>query len=654
MPTLTREQFKQLYGDAGLAKFGAAEQPTAPVRETMQDITQTASNIKGRFTTAADKSMDIIRQYRTGQQGAGSTALQLYGQGAGALTQSVGDVFVGLIKGTLNQKQEEAVKEKVKRATIKVMQHPAVDQTLKASIEKFQSLPPEQQENIRALYNTALLYLDGIGIKSIGPTVRATRQVAQRGVQRGVDLISEGIAGSRNLVRTARLGREVAEEAGTQAVKTSTRFTENPAISGTIDDIKNMVGLPESTPAVDLTFRAVKPRLTKKVNLRRVKDQMALANQTIVEQGFKPTTIREYADAIALTKKQVWTEIAAQLSGGQDAGVRVNLAEIAMKILNKADDPALARVNPKAAKQLEDIAENLVSQGDDVDILTAEKVKQLLNAELDDAFGTTDLSQQAKEAKKLITVEIGKQLDDKLSVLPNEFRDLKIKYGSLSAIEDDVLKRAIVFERQNPEGLADMLTKAQVAADIAFGGMKGKIRGVARLMMQRQLKKANDANELVRRAFEKLSATTGRELDNLVDLVNKNQGLTYNIIKKQDLGGKKLTSVSIYPERSKVVKTQAVNKDEIKNYINANKDLLDRKNHALGVWYDPKTGEMWLDVAVAIPDEKRAIELGKQFNQKEIWSLERGEPIDIGGTGEVVDNLPSIAERINLIENIKP
>ena len=403
-----------------------------------------------------------------------------------------GDLFTGGVKGLLSQEQEDKTKAKVAEVATKILTNPAVEPVIKEYVKAYQESSPETQRNLEGIFNMAMLGFDVAG-------VGATKKTIEKGISLGKrtfkslasktdDIIPpspgsgisglplEGVGGAKTPIK--------------EAVKETIKFTDNPKVTGALEDIKIMVGLPGSSPSVDLTFRAIKPRLTKKVNLRRVKSQMALANQSIVEGGLKPTNIREYADAIFETKKKVWGQIQKKLDAGQLSGQEIDLTEMAVKILDRANDPALLRTNPNAAKQLVKIAEDLVSQGDTVDILTAERIKQFLNAELSDAFGVTDLSQQAKEAKKLITREIGNQLDEKLATLPDEFRNLKIKYGSLSAIEDDVLKRAIVFERANPEGLADILTKTQAATEIAFGGTAGRLKGLARLTIARQLKKA--------------------------------------------------------------------------------------------------------------------------------------------------------------------
>lgn len=498
-------------------------------KETIQDIKQTGQNIVGRFKTGFQKVKDI----KESDDSFLNKQLQRAGAGAGVLSQSVGDVITGATKAVLSQEQENELKENLSKTVvggIKTLDTSKniLDQTsgrlgsflagkefepnttgAVQAISEFSDTikkeDPELARNLEAGFNMSMLALDIIGAKAGVQSVKAIVKFGKQVVKRTFD-VTKSIAQRISNVRTA-IAKPVSVGVVKKAkdiTKQAVKFTDNPNITGTLDEIKGLVGLPESTPSVDLTFRAIKPRLAKTTNLRRVKAQMGLANESIVQNGFKPTNIREYADAIYETKKKVWNLIQSKLNTGQLAGQEIDLTEIAIKILDRADDAALLRTNPKAAKQLVEIAENLVKNGDTVDILTAERIKQFLNAELSDAFGTFDLSQQAKEAKKLITKEIGNQLDDKLADLPNDFRALKTEYGSLSSIEDDVLKRAIVFERQNPEGLADILTKTQAAAEIAFGSTKSRLQGIARLTIAKKLKEANDVNNLIKKAFENL------------------------------------------------------------------------------------------------------------------------------------------------------
>lgn len=254
-------------------------------------------------------------------------------------------------------------------------------------------------------------------------------------------------------------------------------------------------------------FKAIKPRLTKKRNLNKVEGEYALANKTLVDMGIIPTDVKSYRDGIAKAKDDIWSEISQKVEDGQ--GV-VDFGKIADEVRSMANETALKRVDPNASKKLNSIADGLVAEGVNVSPAEAERVKQYLNAELSGAFGEFNLSKAEQNAKKRITASIGKQLDDILSVdRPGEFQELKNKYGALAAITDDVEKRFIVFERANPAGLVESFGAVEGGANILKGIMTASpsdiIKGAAQFGLGRMQKKANDANELIKKSFKKLN-----------------------------------------------------------------------------------------------------------------------------------------------------
>lgn len=464
--------------------------------------------------------------------------LRAVGTGAREVTGIFGDVIGGIIEAL-----PENIKESATRQFTKIAQTSIGQQALEAfdagteAFGAFEEKFPKEAQDIKDIVAIAEIAPAGfiskplkkVATKAIEVGAEAVAKGTKKGVELGAEAVKRTFDTALSVperIRNVRSAIGKVDDVTPPRIKVDTKvsdvtpdvkvskievpkveapsFKDNPTVSGALEDIKIMVGLPGSTPSADLAFKAIRPSAVKNRNLGRIKAQIALANETIAQKGLSPKAMSEYADSIFETKKDVWSQIQSKLDAGQAAGVEVDLLPIAIKILDRAEDTALLRTSPQASKQLIKIAEDLVRQGDKVDILEAERIKQFLNAELSDAFGATDLSKQAKEGKKLITRELGTQLDQKLSDLPAEFKELKIKYGALSSIEDDVLKRVIVFERRNPEGLADILNKTEAAALIAFGGPKQKLQAIARLTVGRQLKKANDADDLIRRAFEKI------------------------------------------------------------------------------------------------------------------------------------------------------
>ena len=259
----------------------------------------------------------------------------------------------------------------------------------------------------------------------------------------------------------------------------------------------------------DAIFKAVKPRIVKGRNLKKVKEHLRNANTEIVEQGFSPTNLKEYVESIASSKSNLWSDIEQRLrAAGVDT--TVDFKSISDEILKMSEAPALQRANPTAVKELEDLAESLLVGGERASVLEAEKVKQIFNAELEGLFGKMNLSQPVKEAKKMANREIGDQLDFLLEEAGERgFKELKTSYGSLKEIEDDVIKRMIVFERQNPEGLFSGLGKLAGAGSVTRGILSGSLpqigQGISEIAISQLLKQANDVDKLIEKGFRQIS-----------------------------------------------------------------------------------------------------------------------------------------------------
>ncbi len=279
-----------------------------------------------------------------------------------------------------------------------------------------------------------------------------------------------------------------------------------PLIGKAVKHFKTPKGVRQIEKAGKEVSKAIKPRLTIKRDLNTIKKNYDIANKEIVSRGFLPSDVASYNKAIKSTKRSIWKDIEARLKQGTDAELELHFDDISRKIRGIANDKALLRSNRAAAKQVEAFADDIVSQGNRVPVMEAEKTKQFLNAELEGLFGEINLSKPLKEAKKLATREIGKQLDTILSKgKSGEFQALKNKYGALSSIEEDVLKRMIVFERQNPQGLSESISRIAGLGNITKGIMKlspsdvGK--GFTELAAGQLAKRANDADLLIKKAF---------------------------------------------------------------------------------------------------------------------------------------------------------
>jgi hypothetical protein len=126
----------------------------------------------------------------------------------------------------------------------------------------------------------------------------------------------------------------------------------------------------------------------------------------------------------------------------------------------------------------------------------------------------------------------------------------------------------------------------------------------------------------------------------------ENGGSTFSL-SLGDLIGQKKSSVSIFPDRSKIIEGREITKEDIDLYIQENKDLFEGNEDvlAVGTWFDEQSNQTYLDVS-AVVGKKVAVDLGKQYNQKAVFDLELLEEVDTGGTGEVVGDLKPLQERV--------
>jgi hypothetical protein len=113
-----------------------------------------------------------------------------------------------------------------------------------------------------------------------------------------------------------------------------------------------------------------------------------------------------------------------------------------------------------------------------------------------------------------------------------------------------------------------------------------------------------------------------------------------------DLAGEQLYAVSLYPERSRIVAGRDVPTERLRQFIEANQDLLRDPRNSVGTWFNEALGVTYLDVSVALGTLEEAVALGQQYNQVAIYDLLHEQEVPIGGTGEVVPGRPVVTERL--------
>lgn len=114
----------------------------------------------------------------------------------------------------------------------------------------------------------------------------------------------------------------------------------------------------------------------------------------------------------------------------------------------------------------------------------------------------------------------------------------------------------------------------------------------------------------------------------LVDLAKvPDGGATFNV-------GRKVLitegfAYSPYPELSRVVNSKDLTEDNISEYFYEMKQKLTEDGHCLGLWHDPNTGLVYLDVSVVTNSVRQAREECKNTDQIAFFDMQRFESVTV-------------------------
>lgn len=95
-----------------------------------------------------------------------------------------------------------------------------------------------------------------------------------------------------------------------------------------------------------------------------------------------------------------------------------------------------------------------------------------------------------------------------------------------------------------------------------------------------------------------------------------------------NLVGRKLFALSLFPDRTVELRDPPT-WQQLFAFALKNADIVLRKGCGIGMWYDLRRGLHVLDVVVCIANLGAALELGKCFDQRSIYDLERRREIVI-------------------------
>lgn len=263
-------------------------------------------------------------------------------------------------------------------------------------------------------------------------------------------------------------------------------------------------------------FQAQEPRLwqlNKSIDYKKLRENSDIANTEIVNAWYKPTDTASRAEAHANTMQNIWdNEIKARIGTEYDIDLN-SVADVIDDFVAKQSDAGLVK-NKWQLAELTAQAKEFRRMGT-VDGAKGEFIKEMINSQINNRWDSS-IGDVYKNGMKDATRQLWKNLDDAFSRIPWEFADAKRRFGALKATYTDVVKADLKAQKAKWLWLTETFSRIEWFGDILWGiwGMiVGKnpipevLKGWAKLLAGKVLKKLKDNDFLIQEWFEWLSKT---------------------------------------------------------------------------------------------------------------------------------------------------
>ena len=222
--------------------------------------------------------------------------------------------------------------------------------------------------------------------------------------------------------------------------------------------------------------------------------------------GKAPASLQQFSDSVEQTKKVIFKQYDALAQQSGKSGNVIDLTKVAKELDSVINSPSLAISNPQAITYAQNAQNNLLKFGS-IDTSTTQDVVQQFNAKLS-AFYRNPTPDGAGNSviDAMIANSLRQEADTFITGLTGtEYSALKGKYGSLKAIEKDVIKANLRNARKNTKGLIDF-TDIFTGADVVTGMLTMNPVTLARGGVMRGLKEyykyINDPNNIIKKMFQ--------------------------------------------------------------------------------------------------------------------------------------------------------
>lgn len=357
------------------------------------------------------------------------------------------------------------------------------DHVVEDVARKFESVynMPEQAKNIRTA-------LSGKDFSSLGDIEKAVTDAS--GVNKGLPMGESGLSVLYKAITSKSPEQIDAYVAG--------KFEKGvkPSVAG--KNTTSQVGSYQNK-----VLQAVKTIADNKSNLN-------LVDEYGEPTGKLPQNLKQFADAIDQTKKQVFSKYDALQKAAGENGAKVELVPISNELRLIQNSPVIEDLHPEVAKYAESKANALEKRGSYTTEQTQDAISNL-NKSLE-AFYKNPSYETASRASidAMIANQLRSTLDgviENSNVSDASYQALKNQYGALRSIEKDVVHRSIVDARKNIKGLidfSDIATGAEVLKGLATLNPATIATGLTGKAIAAYYKYLNNPNTAIKQLFNQL------------------------------------------------------------------------------------------------------------------------------------------------------
>lgn len=267
-----------------------------------------------------------------------------------------------------------------------------------------------------------------------------------------------------------------------------------------VDTIKDF--LPKSKE--EAFVRSVRPstRQGMAISTKTAPQLISTLGTTALRNGFRIVDLDTAHHAASLALRRIWEHVDDLHRTAKDAGATVNLGDVSSDLANEIRSAKRLREADKSTlKELDLLIKRFKKAYDnkEIPVMEAEAIKQEANNKLAPIYkqfaatGTKPslkllaASDPAAAAELILAQKLRTQLDNAMSSLDVNHRDLMRLYGLVSETKDALYHRGVVEGRLRPFGFD--------RTALSLGGLKGAV-------IDKFLKRQDSSDELIQQAFE--------------------------------------------------------------------------------------------------------------------------------------------------------